>query len=131
MQWENAIKKAITKYNNFNIDLNLNININSSKTGLYAIHHSIMDNCFVLSKILSNELKRKMFLSIFPDKKICSIIINILTYKSLIKRDEYLEAWMCFKEILTYIDSYNTKTQPPNPSPTKEKIIKMLMYFLL
>ena len=125
MQWENAIKKAITKYNNFNIDLNLNININSSKTGLYAIHHSIMDNCFVLSKILSNELKRKMFLSIFPDKKICSIIINILTYKSLIKRDEYLEAWMCFKEILTYIDSYNTKTQPPNPSPTKEKIIKM------
>ena len=125
IQWENAIKKAITKYNNFNIDLNLNININSSKTGLYAIHHSIMDNCFVLSKILSNEEKRKMFLSIFTDKKICSIIINILTYKSLIKRNEYLEAWMCFKEILTYIDSYNTKAQPPNPSPTIEKIIKM------
>lgn len=125
IQWENAIKKAITKYNNFNIDLNLNININSSKTGLYAIHHSIMDNCFVLSKILSNEEKRKMFLSIFTDKKICSIIINILTYKSLIKRNEYLEAWMCFKEILTYIDSYNTKAQPPNPSPTMEKIIKM------
>ena len=73
-----------------------------------------MDNCFVINQILSNEEKRKMFLSVFSEKKICSIIMNILTYKSLIKMDEYLEAWMCFKEILTYIDSYNTKTQPPN-----------------
>ena len=123
--WENAIKKAIAKYNNFNLDMNLNININSSKTGLYAIQHSIVDNCFVISKILSNEEKRKMFLSVFNEKKICSIIINILTYKSLIIKNEYLEAWMCFKEILTYIDSYHTKAPPQNPSPTTEKIIEM------
>ena len=125
LQWEKAIKKAIDKYNNFNVELNLNININSSKTGLYAVHHSIMDNCFVINQILSNEEKRKMFLSVFSEKKICSIIMNILTYKSLIKMDEYLEAWMCFKEILTYIDSYNTKTQPPNQDQRMEKILQI------
>ena len=51
--------------------------------------------------------------------------MNILTYKSLIKMDEYLEAWMCFKEILTYIDSYNTKTQPPNQDQRMEKILQI------
>ena len=125
LQWEKAIKKAIDKYNNFNVELNLNININSSKTGLYAVQHSIMDDCFVINQILSNEEKRKMFLSVFSEKKICSIIMNILTYKSLIKKDEYLEAWMCFKEILTYIDSYNTKTQPPNQDQRMEKILQI------
>ena len=84
-----------------------------------------MDNCFVINQILSNEEKRKMFLSVFSEKKICSIIMNILTYKSLIKMDEYLEAWMCFKEILTYIDSYNTKTQPPNQDQRMEKILQI------
>ena len=85
-QWEHAIKKAITKYNNFNMELNLNMKINSSKTGIYATQHSIIDNCFMINKVLFNEEKRKMFFSISPEKKICSIIINILTYKDLIKK---------------------------------------------
>ena len=54
-QWEHAIKKAITKYNNFNMELNLNMKINSSKTGIYATQHSIIDNCFMINKVLFNE----------------------------------------------------------------------------
>ena len=122
-QWEKAIKKSIIKYNNFNYDLNLNIKINSSKTSLFAVHHSIIDNCFRIQKILFNEEKRKMFLSISREKKICSIIINILTYKDLIKKCDYLEAWMRFKEIQTYIDSYEAQVQSPNPK--NEKIAKI------
>ena len=120
-QWEHAIKKAITKYNNFNMELNLNMKINSSKTGIYATQHSIIDNCFMINKVLFNEEKRKMFFSISPEKKICSIIINILSYKELIKKDEYLEAWMSFKEILAYIESCDST----NSNQKEEKILKI------
>ena len=121
-QWENGIKKAMTKYNNFNIDLNLDIKINSSKTALYAVHHSIMDNCFMINKILFNEEKRKMLFSIFPEKKIASIIINILTYKDLIHKSQYLEAWMRFKEILTYIETYDPSVISNNSQNQKKNL---------
>ena len=127
-QWEHAIKKAITKYNNFNMELNLNMKINSSKTGIYATQHSIIDNCFMINKVLFNEEKRKMFFSISPEKKICSIIINILTYKDLIKKNEYLEAWMRFKEILTYIESYDIHSQSQDFIKKNEKILKIFSH---
>ena len=120
-QWEKAIKKSITKYSNFNTELNLNMKITSSKTSIYAIEHSIMDNCFILNKILFNKEKRKMFFAISPEKKICSIIMNILSYKELIKKDEYLEAWMSFKEILTYIESADSNIK----NQKEEKILKI------
>ena len=110
-QWENAIKTAITNYKNYNIDLNLNIKIASSKTSIYATHHSIMNNIFLINKILFNEEKRKIFFSSFSDKKISAIVYNILMYKDLIKKNKYLESWMRFKEILTYIDSYTANNE--------------------
>ena len=127
-QWEHAIKKAITKYNNFNMELNLNMKINSSKTGIYATQHSIIDNCFMINKVLFNEEKRKMFFAISPEKKICSIIINILNYKDLIKKNEYLEAWMRFKEILTYIESYDIHSQSQDFIKKNEKILKIFSH---
>ena len=112
--WENAIKKAITKYKNFNLELNLDIKINSSKTSLYATSHSIIDSCFIINKILFNEDKRKMFFANFPGEKIGSIISNIIMYKDSIKKNKYLETWMRFKEILTYIESYYINNKKDN-----------------
>ena len=110
------------------MELNLNMKINSSKTGIYATQHSIIDNCFMINKVLFNEEKRKMFFSISPEKKICSIIINILTYKDLIKKNEYLEAWMRFKEILTYIESYDIHSQSQDFIKKNEKILKIFSH---
>jgi len=124
-QWENAINKAITKYNIFNMELNLNMKINSSKTSIFAIKHSIIDDCYMLNKVIFNEEKRKMFFSISPEKKICSIIMNILTYKELIIKNEYLEAWMSFKQILTYIDPGNNQAQLSISIPKDEIILKI------
>lgn len=111
LQWENAIKTAITNYKNYNIDLNLNIKISSTKTSIYATHHSIVNNCFLINKMLFNEEKRKIFFSNFSDKKISAIVYNIIMYKDLIKKNKYLESWMRFKEILTYIDSYHINNE--------------------
>lgn len=124
-QWEKAIKKSIIKYKSFNIELNLDIKINSLLTGLYIIHRSIMDGCSDIKNVLFNEEKRKMFLSIFSEKKICSIIINILTYKDLLRKEDYLEAWMRFKEILTYIDSYDSHNKNSISNTKDEKILKI------
>lgn len=110
-QWENAIKTAITNYKNYNIDLNLNIKIASSKTSIYATHHSIINDCFFINKILFNEEKRNIFFSNFSDKKISAILYNIIMYKDLIKKNKYLDSWMRFKEILTYIESYNVNNE--------------------
>ena len=128
-QWENAIKLALMKYKNFNIEFNLDIKIKSSKTGLYATHYSIMENCFLINKILFNEEKRKMFFTGFPDKKISAIINSILLYKDSIKQDNYLETWMRFKEVLTYIESYNINDQKENNNiilTDENKIYKIL-----
>ena len=124
-QWEKAIQKTSTEYNNYNIELNLNIKINSSKASLYSVYYSIMDSCFIIKKILFSEEKRNMLLSNFSEKKISSIIINVLTYKDLIKKDEYLEAWMRFKEILTYIESYDIHNKTKNPINIEDKIYKI------
>ena len=115
-QWENAIKKAINKYKNFNLELNLDIKINSSKTSLYVTHHSIIANCFTINKILFNNEKRKMFFSDFPDKKIGAIASNIISYKDFIKKNQYLDAWMRFKEIFSYIESYKINNQKESPN---------------
>ena len=119
IQWENAIKMAITKYKNFNIELNINMTINSLKLQLQETHLLIMNNCFNIKDILFNEEKRKMFFDCFRDKKLSSIMINILMYKDYIKKNQYLEAWMRFKEIFTYIESYDINDKNEN----KNKII--------
>ena len=84
-----------------------------------------MDGCSDIKNVLFNEEKRKMFLSIFSEKKICSIIINILTYKDLLRKEDYLEAWMRFKEILTYIDSYDSHNKNSISNTKDEKILKI------
>ena len=119
IQWENAIKMAITKYKNFHIELNINLTINLLKSHLHETHLSIMNNCFIIKEILFNEEKRKMFFECFPDKKLSSIMINILMYKDLIKKNQYLETWMRFKEICTYIDSYSINNNTNNKNENK------------
>ena len=124
LQWEKAIKTAITKYNNFNLELNLNIKINAIKASLFATLHSIIDNCFSFNKILFSIEKRKMFFADFPDKKMGAIISNIILYKDLIKRNQYLDAWMRFKEILTYIEIFhNLSSKKGNENENENKII--------
>lgn len=124
LQWENAIKTAITKYKNFNLELNLNIKINAIKSSLFATLHSIIDNCFTINKILFSNEKRKMFFVDFPDKKMSAIISNIIRYKDLIKKKQYLDTWMRFKEILTYIESFhNLNNQKEDENENENKII--------
>ena len=91
--------------------------------------HSIRLWIIVFKKILFNQEKRKMFFAGFPDKKISAIINSILLYKDSIKKENYLETWMRFKEVLTYIESYNINDQKENNNiilTDENKIYKIL-----
>ena len=102
----NAIKVCINNHKILMTDIKIENNIYSSKSSLFALYHLIIDNCFLIKEILSNDEKRKIFMEIYPEKKIGEIIDKIIEYKSLNKKGQYLESWTNFKQILTYIEPY-------------------------
>ena len=102
----NSIKCGLNNYNISLIDVKIDNDIYSTKSGLFAIYHLIVDNCFLIKEILSNVEKRKIFMEVFPEKKIGEIIDIIIEDKSLNKKEEYLESWTNFKQILAYIEPY-------------------------
>ena len=106
LQWQNAINNAMELYKNFSTELNLDTEIIGEKINKFVTNHSIINNCFILNRIIANDEKRKMFLEDFPDKHISSIFNDIVMYKNLIKKNEFFNSWMKFKQILSYIDYY-------------------------
>ena len=79
----NALKCSINNYRISLIDIQVDNDIYSNKSSLFAIYHLIIDNCFLIKEILSNNEKRKIFIDVFPEKKIGEIIDKILDYISL------------------------------------------------
>lgn len=102
----NAIKCSINNYEISLIDIHVDNDIYSNKSSLFAIYHLIIDNCFLIKEILSNNEKRKIFMEVFPEKKIGEIVDKIIEYISLNKKGQYLESWTNFKQVLTYIEPY-------------------------
>ena len=106
-----SIKCAINNNEISFLDVQIDNNIYSAKSGLFAIYHLIIDNCFLLKEILSNEEKRKIFIDIFPQKKVGEIVDKIIEYKSLNKKELYLESWTNFKQILAYLEPYKDESK--------------------
>lgn len=108
-QWSSAIKSAIIIDKNSIVDLNLDNDISAATSSLFVASNLIIDKCFLINEILCNNEKRKMFFEVFPQKKIASIIEHIVMYKYLIRKQEFLESWVSFKQILAYIGENGEK----------------------
>ena len=104
-----AIKCCVNNYKISLNDLKIDNDIYSTKSGLFAIYHLIIENCFLIKEILSNEEKRKIFIEVFPDRAIGGMIDQILEYKLLNKKEKYLESWTFFKQILSSIEQSENK----------------------
>jgi len=116
----NSIKICKNEYDLSMADLKIDNDIYSSNSGLFAIYHLIIENCFVIKEILSNNEKRKIFKEAYPDKSIGNIIDLIIDYKALNKKKEYLESWTFFKQILKYMEPYNDKDKKGNDNNKDE-----------
>jgi hypothetical protein len=121
----NSIKICKNDYDLSIADLKIDNDIYSSNSSLFAIYHLIIDNCFLIKEILSNNEKRKIFKETFPDKRIGNIIDLIIDYKSLNKKKEYLESWTIFKQILKYMEPYNDKDKKGNDN-SKDELLNVL-----
>ena len=105
----NSVKCVVNNLRISMTELKIDNDIYSVKSGLFATHHLIIDNCFLIKEILSNDEKRKIFLDCFPQKKIGEIIDKIIEYKALNKKGLFLESWTDFKQILAYLRPYENK----------------------
>jgi len=115
-----ALKCAINNYEISILDMDIDNDIYSSKSSLFAIYHLIIDNCFLIKEILSNNEKRKIFVEFFPEKKIGEIIDQIIEYKYLNKKEQFLESWTNFKQILAYIEPYKDNNKNKEIMKKKE-----------
>ena len=104
-----AVKCCMNNYRMSIIDLQIDNDIDSIKSGLFAIYHLIIDNCFLLQEILSNNEKRKIFMSVFPNEKVGKLLELIFDYKSINRTEKYIESWTFFKQILKYLEPYKDK----------------------
>ena len=120
-----AIKCCVNNYKMSLSDLKIDNDIYSTKSGLFAIYHLIIENCFLIKEILSNEEKRKIFIEVFPDRVIGSMIEQILEYKLLNKKEQYLESWTFFKQILSSIQQAENKKNEEKKSKINDKNVKI------
>ena len=118
--WKNAINKAKIKNNNTTIDSTFNANIFDYNYLLFVKKHSIPRNCLIINQILENPEKRQIFLDEYKDKKISDIANSIYSYKINIKKNNYIEAWVCLKQISFYTD-YNNIEDEELKKKEKEK----------
>ena len=109
-----SIKCSLNNYHLSLFDMQVDNDIYSKKSSLFAIYHLIIDNCFLLKEILSNNEKRKIFIDVFTEKRIGEIIDKIIEYKSLNKSGLYLESWTNFKQLIAYLEPYKVESKDKN-----------------
>ena len=118
----NAIKCCMNNFKMSLNDLTIDNDIDSTKSGLFATYHLIIDNCFLIKEILSNNEKRKIFMSVFPNESIRELLEQIFEYKILNRAEEYLESWTFFKQVLKYLEPYSNKEKKDDISDILKNI---------
>ena len=111
LMWKNAISSAKIKNKNRAVDTQFNNDLNKNAYLLYQNYNSIPDKCREINQILENPEKRKIFFEIFDDNKIADISTNIFSYKINIKKNDFIGALACLKQINFYLDYYNNDNE--------------------
>ena len=111
LMWKNAISSAKIKNKNRAVDTQFNNDLNKNSYLLYLNYNSIPDKCREINQILENPEKRKIFFEIFDDNKIADISTNIFNYKINIKKNDFIGALACLKQINFYLDYYNNDNE--------------------
>ena len=102
-----ALNRALVNARNISTNTKLDGDILAQNCGIFATCHLIVDNCFIISEIICNKEKRKIFFKIYPNKKIANLIDNIILYKTNSKKLIYSKT---VENIQNIIDIYDTFT---------------------
>ena len=117
-----GLDSAIDKYNNFKTDIDLEINIYKLKKEITQSEYNIIDNYLELTDFLKNNLKMKIFFSLFDDEKIPKLIYDITLYQYSIQNNNYKKAIIKLYEILDMVNQNNNETDKNKKSKICEVI---------
>lgn len=122
-KWIEGIDSVIANYKNFTNDIDLKININNLKKNISENEKNIIDDALIYENLLKNKEKKKIFYSLFEDKKLAKLIEDIFIYKSLIERNSLQEGIVKLYEILDMINQ-NNKEENISKIINKERLFK-------
>ena len=130
-KWKEGFDSVIASYKNFTTDLDYQISINNMIKNISENEKKIIDDTLIFENLLKNKEKKKIFYSIFEDKKVAKLIDYIYIYQYSIKNNNYKEGILKLYEILDMINKNNEEKNPEKKSKiseiiTKERLIKYL-----
>lgn len=126
-KWMEGMDSVIANYKNFINDIDLKINTNNLKKDISENEKNIIEDALIYENLLKNKEKKKIFYSLFEDKKLAKLIEDIFIYKSLIESNNFNKGIVKLYEILDMINKNNKEeTQLSNISTiiNKERLFK-------
>ena len=120
--WRSGMNSVITNYKNFTTDIDFKVNINDLKKSIAENETSVIDDSLIYENLLKNHQKKKIFYSLFEDKKLPKLIELIFDYQNLVKDNNYKDGIVKLNEILDMVNSNNNETDQKKKSNISEII---------
>lgn len=121
--WYKALGDAITKRKEKQIDMEYTESIENFSGTIGISEQAIMTNCFDLSAILTMKKARNIIYKLLDNKPISDIFENIIEYKYLCKKYNFIEAWSKIKLILYQVTVTNANITTDEPNDLYNKVV--------
>ena len=130
-KWKAGLEFVMANYKNFTTDLDYQVNINNMIKNISENEKRIIEDTLIYENLLKHVDKKKIFYSMFEDKKIAKLIEDMYIYQNSINNNNYKDAIIKLYEILDMINKNNAEKNPEKKSKiseiiTKERLIKYL-----
>jgi hypothetical protein len=122
--WEAKLNLVIDNYRNFTTDIDFTMNIKDLEKDIISNENNIILNSLNLNNYFNNNEKRKIFYSIFQDKKIPELIEKINSYRNSINQNNYKNAMDELYNILIMVNQNNDQKESNKKSKLTEIINK-------
>lgn len=121
-KWKTGMNFVIDNYKKYTTDIDFKININNLKVNISENEKNIIEDSLIYEKWFKNKEKKKIFYTLFEDKKLAQLIENIFIYKSLIENNNFKNGIITLYEILDMINK-NNKEEKQNKKSNLSEVI--------
>ena len=127
-KWQAGIDFVIANYKKYTTDIDFKININNLKVNISENEKNIIEDSLIYENWLKNKEKKKIFYSLFEDKKIAKLIEDIFIYQSLVEKNNFKNGIIKLYEILDMINK-NNKEENQNKKSNLTEIIDQKRFY--
>ena len=127
-KWQAGIDFVIANYKKYTTDIDFKININNLKVNITENEKNIIEDSLIYENWLKNKEKKKIFYSLFEDKKVAKLIEDIFIYQSLVEKNNFKNGIIKLYEILDMINK-NNKEENQNKKTNLTEIIDQKRFY--